>query len=225
MSSVSFSNGVKVNFDTLTASSIDTKNEAALTGTLAAGTVTNADSTAVLSYSNLQAFDDSSITNSTGNDFAIANDAGTLTATINGKEFTATVTAANRAALGFTTAGNATGDTKDSNLTFKDEDGKDAFTIDVTSTYTDNGEDVTLADAAAFVRAADANGAVINAGHNYASIFSASSTDKSATTASSFSVDESFNAGLTFQVGANEGDEMTSIRQDGCQYLGVGHRM
>jgi flagellin len=228
MSSVSFDNGVKVNFDTLTASSVDTANEATMAGTLA-GTglveAANADEITI-AYSNLQAFDDSSITNSTaGTDFAITNNTGTLTATIGGKEYTVTPTAAQLTGLSFT--GGTAGDTATQTLTFNDENGKAAFTVDVTSTLVENGtgdgaDGTIAATAASLTAAAHANGRISNAGHNYATIFSASTTDMSATTASSFSVDESANSGLTFQVGANEGDEMTIfIDKMDANYLGV----
>jgi flagellin len=228
MSSVSFDNGVKVNFDTLTASSVDTANEATMAGTLAGTGLVEAENAdkITIAYSNLQAFDDSSITNSTADtDFAITNNDGTLTATIGGKKYTVTPTAAQLTGLSFT--GGTAGDTATQTLTFNDENGKAAFTVDVTSTLVENGtgdgaDGTIAATAASLTAAAHANGRISNAGHNYATIFSASTTDMSATTASSFSVDESANSGLTFQVGANEGDEMTIfIDKMDANYLGV----
>jgi flagellin len=235
MSSVTFDNGVKVNFDTLTASSVDTSNKADTAGDITATSVT---ATATLSgysieYTNFQAFDDSSITNTiTGatGDFTIAAaTTGVLTATVGGKDYTATVTAAQADSLEFATTDRA-GVTADKTLglTFYDADNKAAFTMDVQTSLVDatNGTDhtaTTVGFANLAVSTISANGKISGAGHNYTKIFGAGTdADLTASTDSSFAVDATNNAGLTFQVGANQGDSMViNIDKMDANYLGV----
>jgi flagellin len=85
---------------------------------------------------------------------------------------------------------------------------------------TESASVITTAELAAN---ASANGVVTDAGHNYAKVFgTVVNGDLSVSTASSFSVEASENAGLTFQVGANEGDEMViNIDKMDANYLGV----
>lgn len=227
MDSVSFSNGVKVNFDKLTASSVDTENKAVLnSGTAVSGTDVAATGTTAgvaVTYTNFKATDDSTIVN--GTNFDISSSSGTLTATITDSSGTVHTYTANSAVtlsdLNFT-ASNVDGDTHSVNdIAFEDSDGNTAFTLDLTVTLDQS------ATASAFTATDAMLGiatpvAVTNTGHNYAKTFSASSTDLSATTASSFSVEETKNEGLTFQVGANEGDDMTIyIDKMDANYLGV----
>ncbi|NMA24101.1 MAG: flagellin, partial [Clostridiales bacterium] len=74
------------------------------------------------------------------------------------------------------------------------------------------------------VAAASANGVVTGAGHNYAKTFGkyTATSGINISTASNFSVESTKNAGLTFQVGANEGDSMViHIDKMDANYLGV----
>ena len=227
MDSVSFSNGVKVNFDELTASSVDTENKATLNAGVdvaGVGITGNGTTTAsvAVAYSNLTVNDDSSIVN--GTDFAISSTGGALTATVTdgeGEVHEYTAEAVTLSDLNFTAA-NITNDTKSiEGIKFTDESGKDAFTLDLTATLTQSttAAATTTTDASLATSAAKT---VANAGHNYAKTFSASSSDLSASTASAFSVEETKNDGLTFQVGANEGDDMTIyIDKMDSNYLGV----
>lgn len=101
-----------------------------------------------------------------------------------------------------------------------DADGNAAFTIDLTTTATD------ISDAAVeFAGSADdeMTVSVDNIGHNYSKVFgdgkTGALTDKGS---SSFSVTEAANQGLTFQVGANAGDELTvNLNNVSSQYLGI----
>jgi flagellin len=236
MNSVTFDNGVKVNFDTLTASSVDTANKARLddAGTailagnnnVAAGA---AQSGYAITYKNFKAIDNSSITNSSAaTDFAIVVNGAAMDATIGGKTYSVTPTASQLDALEFASTDTvATTPTKTQTLTFTDSTGNAAFTIDVVSTLADatggsSSNTATTVALANLTVTASANGVVENVGHNYAKIFSASTTDLSASTASSFSVEATKNAGLTFQVGANEGDSMViNVEKMDANYLGV----
>jgi flagellin len=203
MDSVSFSNGVKVSFDELTASSVDTENKAALSANIVGAGITNA----TTSWSNLSAMDDSTIANgSVTLTSSVAAGTVTFTATdATGATFTATATDTDLVGTDTTTA---------TTLTFKDASGNDSFTMDYTT--------VAVGAGAFTADAVGVTGTVENAGHNYAKTFSASTTDLSASTASSFSVEETANKGLTFQVGANEGDDMTIyIDKMDANYLGV----
>jgi len=232
MSSVSFSNGVKVNFNELTTSSVDTTNKAEVAADIDGTGVTAgaAASGYTISYSNFSATDNSTITDSTASsDFAIAKvDANTIKATIGGKDYTATISDEQLASLNFAATDTvANSSSKTVGLTFNDPDGQAAFTLDVNATVVDatggsTANTATTTDADALVASASADGLVSNAGHNYAKTFSASAVDLSASTASTFTVENSKGAGLTIQVGANEGDEMViNIDKMDSNYLGV----
>jgi len=231
MSSVTFSNGIKVNFDTLTASAVDTANKGKIQGPIAGvGITAAADVSGVLvTYTGFKVFDDSSITNSTAaSDFAITAEADgkTLTASIGGKNYTATVTAEQLEALGFAVDDVEGATNTLAGIVFNDESGKAAFTIDVTTERvkaTSGTESASVITTAELAANASANGVVTDVGHNYAKVFgTVVNGDLSVSTASSFSVEASENAGLTFQVGANEGDEMViNIDKMDANYLGV----
>jgi flagellin len=233
MDSVSFSNGVKVNFDKLTTSSVDTTNQAKIAGEihgtdLAAGA---GQSGVEIIYTNFKAFDDAYIPESTElTDFAIdaaANAGGIeLTATIAGVDFTAQLTTDQVNSLGFadTAADGATNSLQ--GIVFSDDDGN-KFTLDLRTTYhqaiSGTSTAVTIDDTR-LVAAASANGVVTGAGHNYAKTFGkyTATSGINISTASNFSVESTKNAGLTFQVGANEGDSMViHIDKMDANYLGV----
>lgn len=209
MDSVSFSNGVKVSFDELTASSVDTENKASIAPK--AGT---AGTTLTSSWSSLKASDDANLSN--GNLVVTSTTSGSdriFTATDDeGNEYTCTVAEADL------WAGATTADTVSNDLTFTATSSTGAtgsFSINYATT-------TTATSGNALPAAENTTLAVSNAGHNYAKTFSASTTDLSASTASSFSVEETANKGLTFQVGANEGDDMTIyIDKMDANYLGV----
>lgn len=230
MSSVTFDNGVKVNFDTLTASSVDTSNKAATAGDMTHTAVTAATGASGLSvtYSNFTAFDDSSITNSLAaatQDFAITTGTNAISASIGGVSYEAAVSAGDLTALSMVTT-DAAGLTKDLTLTFNDASGKAAFTMDVTTTRsaaTDGNNSATNVSLANLAQGATADGLVSGAGHNYTKIFGAGTdADLAVSTASNFAVEATNNAGLTFQVGANQGDSMViNIDKMDANYLGV----
>ncbi|NCB50678.1 MAG: hypothetical protein EOM54_02175 [Clostridia bacterium] len=226
MDSVTFSNGVKVSFDKLTASSVDTENKAtlnagaAVSGTDLAATGTTAG--VAITYTNFKATDDSSIVN--GTNFDISSSSGVLSATITDSEGTVhTYTSAALTLSDFDfTAAEVDGATNSlTGISFKDSSGNEAFTLDLTATLDQSATPATLTMTDAMLAIATPV-AVTGTGHNYAKTFSASSTDLSATTVSTFSVEETANEGLTFQVGANEGDDMTIyIDKMDANYLGV----
>lgn len=228
--SVTFSNGTTVSFNELSATDLDTSNAAKIAGDLTGTGLTAANGVngMTTTYSNFKATDNSIIANSTADDFAIvATDADTLTASVGGESYTVDLTAAQLDSLDFA-AGDALGDTNTLSLTFNDASGNAAFTIDVTTTRLDTADtlgptsatDVTTTMLAA---AASANGRVSGSGHNYSKVFgdgtSATLTNNGA---SSFTVSEAANAGLTFQVGANENDELSvNLNRVDAEYLGV----
>lgn len=223
MNSVTFENGVKVNFDTLTASSIDTTNDASLTAGVTytgnAGGTNGLVTGASLNFSNMQALDDASIVNGAGTIGITAATAATSTLTFTDNDsntYTATLTVANLT-LSAVNGGTSTANT----VTFKDSDGNNAFTIDMTIT---NAAGTTNNFAgAAFTAGTTSAATVQNAGHNYTKVFGAGTdADLEVTTASNFSVEATKNAGLTFQVGANEGDTMViNVEKMDANYLGV----
>jgi flagellin len=219
MSSVSFSNGVKVNFDTLTASSIDTQNKAALTTSITFNGNGNNGlaNSASAAFSNLNAYDDSSIINGNGSISITASDGNNITFTFVDSASNSYTSTVNTSELKLAPASELTGTGGVNTLTFKDGNGKASFTLDMTVTNAGGN------NFAALTTATTSSLTVENAGHNYASIFGDNSNGLSSSTASSFSVEEKFNSGLTFQVGANEGDEMTIyIEKMDSNYLGVG---
>ena len=184
-------------------------------------------------YTNFKAFDDAYIPESTElTDLAIdaaANAGGIeLTATIAGVDFTAQLTTDQVNSLGFadTAADGATNSLQ--GIVFSDDDGN-KFTLDLRTNYhqaisgTSTAVTIDL-DMPAVVAAASANGVVTGAGHNYAKTFGkyTATSGINISTASNFSVESTKNAGLTFQVGANEGDSMViHIDKMDANYLGV----
>jgi flagellin len=155
-------------------------------------------------------------------DSIIANGNMTIATSTSGSDtiFTATDHAGNVYTAKIATAdmkSSTSGGSVTNTLTFTTDKGQAGFSIDLITT--NNGANGVTFNA-------DSTNQITlnveNAGHNYARVFSGSTTDMSATTASSFSVEEKANAGLTFQVGANEGDEMTIfIDKMDSSYLGV----
>lgn len=214
MSSVSFNNGAKVNFNTLTSAAVDTSNSATFG---AAKTVTTTDADGVATLGNMQALDNSIVVNGAMT-LASASDGGTganVTATdADGNVFTAHITSL--AALSTTSLTDVT-----TTLTFVDASNNDSFTMDLACHSTAgvafgiDADDLATANLSSGIT-------VSNAGHNYELTFGGSTTDLSASTSSTFDVESTANAGLTFQVGANEGDSMTiNIEKMDANYLGV----
>lgn len=233
MSSVTFDNGVKVNFNTLTTSSVDTANQAKLTGnmsTVIAATDTSNELT--VTYSNFKASDDSTILNSTAaTDFDITTSTDAqgntvLTAQVSGETYVATIAKSTVDNLAFTDTDPINASKTVSAIKFKSMSTTNSFTIDLTVEITDVGTDgnphATTVIPDMLGHTADANGVITNAGHKYELIFGASMTNAANSTRSTFDVTEIAQPGLTFQVGANEGDSMTiNIEKMDANYLGV----
>lgn len=170
MSSVSFSNGVKVNFDTLTASSVDTANKATATATV---TSTAADvfdgGTGTETWTNFKVADDANVEN--GKWAITAADDGTTT-TFSAKLGTTTYTAE----VATSSLSDGTVGSTASELTFKDSSGKEMFSI----TYT-----ATVATPATYdPDEIKADLQVIGSGHNYSTIFGDATTGDSVATTS-----------------------------------------
>jgi len=218
MDSVTFSNGVKVNFNELTTSDVKTSNTATVSG---AGTgvakVVGTSSGLDVSYDNLKVADNSTLLD---NISSLDVNAGTdsLTVSIGGNTYTASVVSDDLTDLGFaaSTADNAT---KTKTLTFTTSatgvsDADKSFTMDVTTSYDLDSGHATAVDPTLASLATATDLTVANVGHRSDSVFS--------TNASTFDVTQTANAGLTFQVGANEGDELTiNIDKMDSTYLGV----
>ena len=102
-------------------------------------------------------------------------------------------------------------------LNFKSATGEAGFSVDLTTT---NG---TANQVTTFVDGDQYTTTMSKAGHNYTKVFGkGTDVDLSASTSSSFSVEQTKNAGLTFQVGANQGDSMTiNIDRLDANYLGI----
>ncbi|UOO37333.1 hypothetical protein IZU99_08730 [Oscillospiraceae bacterium CM] len=219
MSSVTFGNGVKVNFDTLTASSVDTANDASLTATVTfTGNGTNGmAAAATAAFTNMQALDDATVVNGAGTVSITAADATTVTFTFTDNDTNTYTSTVNKADLGLSAANGGVSDT--TTLTFTDADGNNEFSLDLAVTNTGTATNFLNTVATATTQAAT----VQDAGHNYTKIFGAGTdADLEVSTASNFSVEATKNAGLTFQVGANEGDSMViNIDKMDANYLGV----
>ena len=212
MNSVTFSNGVKVSFDKLTTTDVNTKNLAtaadiAVSAT-AIGTPTNT-AAADVKFTNFKATDTSTIADGSLK-YTFAAD-GTITATDSaGTAYTAKTDATN----GFTKTASAANEVVDlGNISFADSNGNAAFSVDLTAKATAAG-DVNVKFAAADATGVTAT--VANVGHTSDAIFG----DGGAL--STFNVEDKAGAGLTFQVGANEGDDLTiNIDKMDANYLGV----
>ena len=218
MDSVTFSNGVKVSFDKLTTTDLDTKNNASLAADPVAATgVTAGTDTGALTvdYSDFKMADTSNLKFSKGTEELTAissTDMTTYKATIDGKDYTATLSAA---ASGFDDTATL-GDKKTYALSFKDTDGNDAFSMNLNVTQ----GTLTPGKGSALTAAAVGTGAITdkisNGGHTSDAIFGDSGA------LSTFNVENKAGAGLTFQVGANEGDDLTiNIDKMDANYLGV----
>jgi len=211
--SASFKTGETVIFaNALTGTS--TQAPLSITGNAAGtnGLVVNASVT----FSNMNANDDSSIVNGAGKISITAADTNNVTFTlvdVSGAKFTSTV-AKTDLSLSAVSGGTSTAKT----LTFKDGSGNDSLTLDVAVKNAGTANFSTDVSSGL-----GSNTYVKDAGHNYTKIFGAGTDENlTTTTTSKFSVDESANSGLTFQVGANEGDEMTIfIDKMDSSYLGV----
>lgn len=241
--SVTFDNGVTVSFNELTAADLDTKNQNTLTAASALGmevTTTAAANVAgsKVSYSNLKVSDDAHLDAGTAN-FAVANGTGTnvkFTLTdASGNAFEAEYTQDQLNALTIDSANAnmtaaASDRTKTLTLTLNAADGS-SVSIDVTNEITADAASGTAASVAANTTAlltptSATSFTVTNAtGHNYSKVFGDGTNAANGVTdkgASSFTVNTEKNEGLTFQVGANSGDELViNIDKLDCEYLGV----
>lgn len=207
MDSVTFSNGVKVNFGELTTSSVSTANTATVSGSgTGIAKVANTSSGIDVTYSNLKVPDNFALSDG---DLTISVD-GTagLKTTVGTTTYNAAISAEDLAALSFVST-EANDATKTISAEFVAADGT-SFTMDITSQFDlDTGHDISasLASLAGTATVADA-------GHTFDATFG--------TTASTFGVVSKAGEGLTFQVGANEGDSMTIyIDEMNANYLGV----
>jgi len=229
MDSVTFGNGVKINFEKLTTSAVDTANKATLNAGAAVTATTLAAAAAVagytMSYSNFEATDTSSIVN--GANFDIAADAaGKLTATITDSAgavhtYTTETAAVDYDDISFTAADVDAATKSITGLSFKDADGNEAFTLDLTAVLDQAATPAALVATNTMIGIATPV-AITNSGHEYAKTFSNSTVDLSASTTSTFGVEQSAGSGLTIQVGANEGDEMViNIDKMDANFLGV----
>ncbi len=179
------------------------------------GVALTGESAGTASFSNFVFTDDSTVTNGALS-FTSSFSGGVVTFTArdsDGKEYTSSVTTA---AL---TSSTAYG-TKSNTLNFVGEGANVGFTVTLD---TINGDASGGTTAPAFTNGAQLTATIADAGHNYARTFgNVIGSDLSVSTESSFSVEETEGEGLTFQVGANEGDEMTIyIDKMDANYLGV----
>ena len=217
MDSVTFSNGVKVSFDKLTTTDVSTKNNASLAGepVAATGVAAGAETGALtVDYSDFKMADTSNLKFVSGDELTgiSSTDMITYKATIAGKDYTATLGAA---ASGFDDAAKV-GDKNIYALNFKDDDGNDAFSMNLNVTQ----GTLTAGKGSALTAAAVTTGALTKAvsdgGHTSDAIFGDSGA------LSTFAVEDKKGAGLTFQVGANEGDDLViNIDKMDANYLGV----
>lgn len=107
------------------------------------------------------------------------------------------------------------------NITFTDSNGNAAFTVDLQAKAANKGDALSVA-----LDKDDSTGitsTIAKSGHNYSTVFGDGTTAVPSNDAtSSFTVTDTKGAGLTFQVGANEGDELTiNIDKLDSNYLGV----
>ena len=203
---------------TLAAGGSFTAGAVSFTGTLS-GTrgyaLSNASANSTATLSGFTFSDDSNISN--GDITVTAADDGTTTT------FTATDAAGtkyeasilNSAMDAATSSGSVTNKL---NFISKSTDKAPGFTVDLTTTN-DGATGTTFTNNATISTGLT----VASAGHNYTKIFGAGTDSNLAvSTASNFTVDAAANSGLTFQVGANEGDAMViNIHKMDASDLGV----
>lgn len=182
-----------------------------LTGSAAYNSTNMTNGTAT--FSNFQFTDDSVITNGSltiASTYSAGTGTTTFTATrATGETYTATVTDTAMAV--------GTNDASRTNtLNFTNASGFAGFSVNLNTTTTGAG-------LLSFADNTHLTTTVADAGHNYTKIFGAGTdANLAVSTASSFSVESTANAGLTFQVGANEGDTMViNVEKMDANYLGV----
>lgn len=215
--SVSFTNGVTVSFNKLNAADLDTKNVGGtMTGLAAASVSYGTSGTIHVSYSNFSLTDDASVSAS-AIDITRVGTTNTLKATIGTKEYTWDSTDA-LSSLGFGAAAQ-NGDEHTVTAQFTASDGS-GFSLDITTSV--NSADGAYS-AAVTDLVSNASGSVTASGHNYSKVFGDGVSGALTENCSShFTVEESANAGLTFQIGANSGDELTiNIDRFDNQCLGL----
>jgi flagellin len=170
------------------------------------------EATGSATFSDFAFTDDSTIANGTLAITSKVDGTNTVFTATDSKSNTYTATVATSALKSATSGGSVT-----NSLSFVSTaaGGNTSFTVDLNTTNaTTTG--TTFTDGAQF------SATVAGTGHNYEKTFGSSTTDLSASTTSTFDVESTKNAGLTFQVGANEGDTMTiNIDKMDSNYLGV----
>ena len=224
MSSVTFDNGVKMDFDQLTTAQVDTTNLAAtddtksFEGATHAATATTA--AGKISYTNFKAADDN-MTVKAGDAIAI-----TGTANADGKTYDIKVTVGttdymaniSKTALDASASFSKTGGTKTlSGVKFTSADGN-SIKMDINNTVT------ALPAASADLNMAEGDFSVTSVASavKTAPSHKADAVFGDAGTSSTFTVENKKGAGLTFQVGANEGDELViNVDKLDANYLGV----
>jgi flagellin len=224
--SVTFNNGITVSFNELTAADLDTTHVGGTMAGLANTTTQTFGSTGSvsISYSNFSITDDD---HTDGGAMSIVNNAGVLEATIGSKTYTwDTTTAAGSAQLAeLNHAADAqVGDEKTITATFEAADGS-RFTLDITSSVTAAGDGATTPTAYTATSghmASTGSGTVTASGHNFSNVFGNTSAGLNDNGTSSFTVVTAANEGLTFQIGANSGDELVvNVEKFDAQFLGV----
>jgi flagellin len=218
--SVSFTNGVTVSFNKLSAADLDTKNAGGtMTGLTAASVSYGTGGQIDLSYSNFKLTDDASVSAS-AIDITRVGATNTLKATIGSKEYTWDSTSA-LSSLGFdATAQNGDEHTVTAQFTASDGSG---FSLDITTSVNTASSPGAAYSASVTDLVSNASGAVTASGHNYSKVFGDGVSGALTENCSSqFLVEEAANAGLTFQIGANSGDELTiNIDRFDNQCLGL----
>ncbi len=221
--SVTFNNGVTVSFNELTAADLDTTHVGGEMTGLTNAITTNFASTgsATISYSNFSITDDD---HTDGGTMDITNAAGVLTATIGSKAYTWDTTTAEGTALlaKLDHAADArANDEKTITATFEAADGS-RFTLDITSKITAAGDGSVGYAAGAGHLISATSGTVTASGHNFSNVFGNTTAGLNDDGASSFTVISEKNDGLTFQIGANSGDELiVNVEKFDAQFLGV----
>lgn len=210
MDSVTFSNGVKVGFNKLTTTDVNTANKAVSSADLK---ITVSDTTATtpktqaitFAKEGLKVSDQSGLTDSTLTLSSSANGKLTLTSgEATAKTYNATLTSSD---VGV--------DAKTGSLTFVNAtDSSDTITLSYSAAGV-SGWNGTMATTAATVDTAATN--ITHAGEH-----ASDATFGTAGKLSTFDVENKKGAGLTFQVGANEGDELViNVDKMDANYLGV----
>lgn len=233
--SVTFNNGITVSFNELTAADLDTKNKTDLSGVNMSGTSIPAGGAATtITYNNLRASDDAHLDAGNISIVAQGNAAGdkvTFRVTNGTKTYEAVYTEAElNNSLKFSD-NEVTGTTASKTMTLKfTADDGSSLTLDLTRAKTaagtgaDTGIDADAATGNAANLSGTAAGTIPGTGtsHNYSKVFGNGNTALDDSGTSAFTVVSEKNDGLTFQIGANSGDELVvNVEKFDAQFLGV----